>query len=134
MGFVCLLMVACHRQEPPSDGSGHGTVHSAQPLVPTNAPSGQVESRLLAAQGISDLGARDVALAEVAVIAASSNDAAHAITALRAISDLGIRDKAASKSALALANSGGRDEAVVVAKLISDLGVRDAVLSKVARD
>jgi hypothetical protein len=110
---------------------------SAPVIVPapraSTSPSNQAAGRLSAAMAISDVSARDDALAHIAMDAAGASDAATATQAVAGISSVEAHDEAARRAALALSKSGQPAAAGALATKIHSIETRDATLAKIAK-
>ena len=96
-------------------------------------PQQILESRLEAAQSISDTSGRDAAFAQLARDAAKAGDVNLVRRTLSRILGSQERDQAALESVRLLAQLGLRKPAVEIAKTISGGTVRDTALSELAR-
>jgi hypothetical protein len=106
--------------------------HRDQPgPVAGNAP--ELASRFEAASAITDVAARDQALAKVAWFGAQAGDGRAVLACLGAMSVSPVRDQAASQCSAQLAADGWGPQALAAAQMIGDSTVRDRALSKIAQ-
>lgn len=99
---------------------------------PSPVPAPELQGRLDAAALIGDNATRDLALENVAWVAAVSGEGDISFTAAQEISDVAQRDSVAEKCARRLIEHHETQAAVRIARLIADIPERDAVLQEIA--
>ncbi len=109
-----------------------GAAMAAQGVVQA-ASQDVLQSRLEAAETISDASDKDDALKTLAVDAAQAGDFALAKQALEQISDVDVHDPAARRCMQTLVKAGHRKEAMEMAKIIQDTDTRDQALLELAK-
>jgi hypothetical protein len=103
------------------------------PPAPVTGSAPELVSRFEAASAITDVAARDQALAKVAWFGAQAGDGRAVLTCLGAMSVSPVRDQAAYLCAARLAEDGWGPQALAAAQMIGDSTVRDRALSKIAQ-
>jgi hypothetical protein len=104
------------------------------PPAPPSAPisAADLKARYQAALSITSPTERDIALAQVAQLAARSDDVTTARSALDAMAGATVHDDAVDSVAVTLATRGRRDQATAIAQSMVSSTRRDATLAKLS--